>query len=791
MDMMKFNKCTDRVARLRELVIGAPEICTDRAQFLTESYMQTEGEPMVTRRAKGMVHVLENMRIRIDDGELIVGNSTSKHRGAPLIPELQWEWYLEETDLLSQRQWDRCAPVGAEERKVMQEYLPYWKGKTPIEEWASRVDRVALANQDRAVFMSIAGQAFHLAHTAVDFEKALGIGFEAMKQQIDEEIARTDPANQEKITYITASKMALDGVIRFANRYAELADRMADEEKDEKRCAELRQIAVNCRRVPAYPPESFQQALQAMWFVVLGLRIEAPALGITFGRPDQYLYPFYRADIDNGVLTAEQAEELVALTLVKMNDMAMIIPTAHVETLGGFATMAGITLGGATPDGKPATNELSWLILEAETQVGLTVDEVVIRVGEETPDDFIIRACAANKLLRGKLKFASDYTVLKQFEKEGRPIEAARDYTISGCFTPAVPKKYFDTTATNVNAAIMLEFALNNGVSRITGEKWGIETGDPRSFTSFEEVMDAFKKQIEAAVVPGIGANTLLREVYAKYVPQPFQSILFDGCLEKGVDVCDGLTYPFSNEGYGLNGLVDCGDSLAALKKAVFEDKFCTMAELIDALDKNFEGYEELRQYLIKLPKFGNGIDYVDDITNLVIDAFYDELAKHKGYKGDNLALCSATGTNHLMLGHLLGATPDGRLAGEPLAEGGVSPHQGRNKTGVTGTFNSVSHLNHVELPGGSVFNMRINPSALRDEARLARFAALLRTYCKRGGFHAQFNIVDSETLRQAQREPEKFKDLVVRVATYSALFTELSTALQNDIIERSEFEDL
>lgn len=791
MDMMKFNKCTDRVARLRELVIGPPEICADRAKYLTESFMQTEGEPMVMRRAKAMDHVMQNMRIRIDDGELVVGNSTSKHRGAPLIPELQWKWYIEEIELLSTRQWDRCAPVGQEEQEIMRKYLPYWEGRTPVEEWERRVEPVALANQMRSVFSSIAGQAFHLAHTAVDFKKALSLGFEAMKQEIDEEIAKTDPANTEKITYITAAKLSLDAVIRFANRYADLADSMAEKETDEQRRVELKQIAVNCRRVPAYPPQSFHQALQAMWFVVLGLRIEGPALGITFGRPDQYLYPYFRADIDNGVLTPEQAEELVALTLVKMNDMAMLIPTAHVETLGGFATMAGITLGGATPDGKCAVNDLSWLILEAETQVGLTVDEVVIRIGEETPDDFIIRACAANKVLRGKLKFVSDYTVLKQFEKEGRPIEAARDYTLSGCFTPAVPAKYFDTTATNINAALMLEFALNNGVSRITGEKWGIETGDPRKFTSFDEVMDAFKKQISAAVVPGIGANTLLREVYAKYVPQPYQSILFEGCLEKGIDVCDGLTFPFSNEGYGLNGLIDVGDSLAALKRAVFEDKFCTMSEMIDALDKNFEGYEELRQYLIKLPKFGNGIDYVDDITNLVIDAFYEELNKYKGYKGDNLSLCSATGTNHLMLGRLQGATPDGRLAGEPLAEGGVSPHQGRNKTGITGTFNSVSHLNHVELPGGSVFNMRINPSALRDEARLARFAALLRTYCKRGGFHAQFNIVDSETLRAAQREPEKYKDLVVRVATYSALFTELSTSLQNDIIERSEFEDL
>lgn len=790
-DIMTFRKCTDRVAKLRELVIGPPEICTERGRLMTESYKQTESEPTVMRRAKAMYHIMDKMTIKIEDGELIVGNSTSKPRGAPLIPELQWKWYLDEIDEVSTRQWDRCAPTPEADKAIMREILPYWEGKTPEEKWLPKADPIALRNQMTGTFISMGGNAFHLAHTAVDYEKALSLGFEAMKKEIDDEIARTDSAEETKITYLTAARLTLDAVINYANRYVELAESMAERQTDDTRRAELLLIAKNCRQVPAYPPRSFHEALQAMWFINLGLRIEGPALGITFGRPDQFLYPFYAADIAGGVLTEQQAEELVALTLVKMNDMAMLMSTAHVETLGGFPTMAGITLGGVTRDGKCAVNDLSWLILEAETQVGLTVDEVVIRIGEETPDDFIQRACAANKVLRGKLKFASDYTVIRQCLNQNRPIEYARDYIVAGCFTPAIPGKCFDTTAVTINSSLLLELALNDGVSRVTGEQWGEKTGDPRQFQSFDDVIEAFKKQIAAVVGPGHILHNQYREQYVKLAPQPYQSILFDGCLEKGIDLCDGLTVPYSREGYGLCGLVDTGDALAGLKKAVFDDKVVTMAEMIDALDKNFEGYEELQQYLKKVPKYGNDNAYVDDLTNLVIDIFYDELAKHKGYKGEALGLASSTGTSHLQAGMTVGATSDGRNAGEPLAEGGVSPHQGRNKSGITGTFNSVSNLNHVKLPAGSVFNMRINPSALRDENRLARFAAMLRTYCKRGGFHAQFNIVDGQMLRAAQREPEKYRDLVVRVATYSALFTELSTALQNDIIERSEFDDL
>ena len=786
-----FRKCTKRVEKLRAMVIGDPEVCVERARLMTESYKQTEGEPTVIRRAKAMYYVMENMPIRIDEGELIVGNSTSKHRGGMLIPELQWKWYLDEIEILSTRQWDRCAPISEQEKQVMRECLPYWEGKTPEEVWAQGGDPVAMRNRDNTVFVSCAGMAFHLAHSSVDFYKCIYKGFEELKKEIREEIAATDPAEEVKITYLSACIITLDAVICFANRYADLAEDMAEKEPDEKRREELLEIAQVCRRVPAFPARSFREGLQSMWFVDLGLRIEGPALGITFGRPDQFLYPLYKADMDSGKLNEVDAEELIALTLVKMNDMAMLMSTATVDTLGGFPTMAGITLGGLTPDGKNAVNELSWQFLEAETQVSLTVDEVIIRIAEETPMDFIERACEANKIMRGKLKFASDYTVIKQYLSEGRPIEMARDYIVAGCFTPTSPGSAYDTTAGSINVSMLLEFALNNGVSRITGEKWGVETGDPRDFKSIEDVLDALKKQVEAVIEPGLTLHSQYKALYTKMTPQPYQSILFDNCLKTGIDIADGLTAPHFREGYGLLGLVDTADALAGLKKVVFDDKRFTMSEVIDALDKNFEGYDELKQYLIMAPKFGNGLDYVDDLANRVVDIFYDEIKKYHGYKGAVLSLAAASGTSHLGGGMLVGATSDGRMASEPLAEGGISPHQGRNKSGITGTFNSVSHVNHTKLAAGSVFNLRINPSTLKNDDKVEKFAALLKAYCRKGGYHAQFNIVDTDTLRAAQEEPDKYRDLVVRVATYSALFTELSRQLQDDIITRSGMEEL
>jgi formate C-acetyltransferase len=372
---------------------------------------------------------------------------------------------------------------------------------------------------------------------------------------------------------------------------------------------------------------------------------------------------------------------------------------------------------------------------------------------------------------------------------DGKP--NARDYVTVGCYTPTVPVHSFSTSCCMVNIAFMLELALNDGVSRLTGEQLGPATGDPRKFKTYDDLWNAFKKTVEAIIPIGITATNLDKQVYADFSQYPFQSSLHSLLIERGIDITNGGMAPAATQSHGLIGSPNVGDSLAAIKKAVFDDKKISMDELIDALEKNFEGKEEIQHILSSAPKFGNGIEYVDSIVNDVITHFSDEISKYKGIGGTKHVTAAAAGTGHLGLGELVGALPDGRKSGEPLSEGGISPHQGRNVSGATATLRSVASLNHLKITGGSVLNVKVNPSEVKDEGKIRKFSSLIRTYCETGGYLVQFNIISGDTLRDAQRHPENYRDLLVRVATYSAYFVELSPTLQDDIIARTEFQDL
>jgi len=781
-----------RIMKLREKVVVAPALCTERGRLMTESYKSTEGENIIIRRAKAMDKILREMTVVIDDGEIIVGRSTSKDRGAPLLPELQWEWYLRDMDELDTRSWDKCQPVTEAEKAEMREFLPYWQGKNPYEKWLETVPKDAYAVHENMLYMSLGITAQHTAHTAANYAKVLAVGLLGMKEEIEKEIAKcevSDVGSENKLLYLRAAIIAFDAVIAYAGRYSVLAKELAEQEADPKRKAELLKIADVCSRVPAYSARGFQEALQSAWFIHVALRVEAVALGIAFGEMDQFLYPYYKADIDAGKITKDEVREMLALFFIKVNDVAILMSSEQAENLAGFPTMVNITIGGVTREGEDAVNDLSYLFLEAERDYGLQCEEFVIRVSRKNPDEFLMLACEASKRLRGKFKFVSDDTAIAQLVSQGRAIEDANDYILTGCFTPSIPSCSFDVTGTMVNLPLMLEIALNNGVSRLTGKQIGPATGDPREFTSYEDVWQAFKTQVEYAFPRGIATHSAFRSTYGKYCPQPFQSALFDGFPEKGKDITKGLP-KYTREGHGVSGLPNIGDSLAAIKKLVFDDKVITMEKLIDVLDKNFEGEDEILQMLCNAPKFGNDDDYVDKIVDDVAALCAGELSKHRDCEGAPLGLSAATGTSHLGMGMVIGALPEGRKAHEPLAEGGISPHQGRNIKGSIATLKSVSKLNHNNIVAGSVLNMRFSPAALKGGDKLKKFVALLRSYCQAGGFHVQFNIVDASVLKDAQKHPEKYGDLLVRVATYSAYFTELSEQLQNDIIARTEFEE-
>ncbi len=790
----KKSETGERVTRLRNRMLNPPEICVERGYLLTESYKETESEPSIIRRAKGLAKVLGGMTIGIDNGELIVGRSTSKVRGGMLIPEVQWEWYLKEMDLFSTRQWDKTAPLTDEEKGEMREFLPYWRGKALYDRWQAVMPQRMKKLCDCGVYVPNSGviSGVHIAHASVDYERVLAHGINGIKKQVEGELEKVDLSNPNdfaKYLFLTAVTIVLESVTAFAGRYAELARSMAIKESDGKRKAELERIAETCAQVPANPARTFYEALQSLWFTYIVLRIEGLGPGLGLGRADQYLFSFYKKDVEEKKITREEALELLELLLIKVNDAVVLMSNAFAEQLAGFPTIANITLGGVTPEGKNAVNDLSYLFLDAERNIGMTLEEIVIRVNKNNPDAFLIKACEVNKELTGKFKFVSDDTAIQQMLTDGKP--NARDYVTVGCFTPSVPVHSFATGCSMVNLPFMLELALNNGVSRLTGEQLGPPTGNAREFKSYNDVWNAYKKTVEAIIPLGVATTNIDRRIYAEYSQYPFQSALHGVLIEKGMDITNGGMAPAASQSHGISGSPNVGDSLAAIKKVVFEDKTISMNRLIDALEKDFDGEEEVLSLIRSAPKFGNGDEYVDSIMNSVITHFSDEISKYKGIGGTKHVTAAATGTGHLALGALVGALPDGRKACEPLAEGGISPHQGRNTSGVTATLLSVASLNHLKLTGGSVLNVKVNPAEVKDEASMKKFVSLIRTYCETGGFLVQFNIVSGDMLRDAQRHPENYRDLLVRVATYSAYFVELSPTLQNDIIARTEFREL
>jgi choline trimethylamine-lyase len=782
----------NRIAKLRAGMLYPPELSIERAFFMTESYKETEGLPHVIRRASALEKILNGISIHIEDGELIVGIPTNKRRAAMLTPEINCELYAGMANA-SYADTDVHTYLKEEEIESIREMLKYWKGKSLFDKWSATAPAAGTQFQFKT---HIPGpnpfNNQNLGHCAPGYERVLNKGLNGLFDDVDSQMAslnKKDKAYSKKLDFLTAVKITLKATISFADRYSKLAGMMAKGEKDKSRRAELEKIVEICRKVPANPAGSFYEALQSMWFAYIAIMLEGWAPGIGFGRVDQYLYPFYSNDIKTGVLTKEKARELIALFYIKLNELAGPL-YGLARAMPGYATLSNFTLGGITPEGKDAVNELTYLFLDAEKDVRLHAEELVIRVNKLNPDSYLMKAVEIARLLKGKLKFVGDDLAMKQLIEDGKPADFARDYVVVGCLIPTVPARSFESAVAEfLNMLLMLELALNNGVSRLTGEQMGPKTGDPRKFKSYGELWDAYKKQVKFLLKRRIEDRNLSRKLYADYLQTPFQSALFDGCLEKGLDLTEGATAPLITQSWSACGIQNIGDSLAAIKKLVFEEKKVTMSRLIDALDRNFEGSEDILGLIRSAPKFGNDNDYVDSIVSEVFQHAHDAMAKHKGFAGAICNLQAGAVTANLSLGKVIGATPDGRKASDPLAEGGVSPHQGRNVSGPTATLRSVAKLKLENLTGGSVLNMRFSPDTLKDDSKMARFISMFRTYFETGGYLVQFNIVSTEMLKDAQLRPEEYKDLLVRVATYSAYFIDLPKEVQDDIIARIEFE--
>jgi formate C-acetyltransferase len=785
---MQESELSPRLQKLLEKYYAArPEVFAERAVLATQSYAQTEGLPIALRRAKVLGHILNGVSVLIRDEELIVGSKTPAILGSPLYPEVASDWVEQELETIALREEAPFYLSDETKQTLHDEVFDYWRGKQVY-------DRIVEALPSKIQEATEQGLFFHyylnrtIGHITVDYERVLKKGFLGLKAEVEDELQRIDyqaPGCLRKIHLLQAMTLCCDAAIRFAERYAQEAKRLAGAESDPVRQVELKQIAETCRRVPAQPARTFREALQSFWFVHLILNLETNSYAIGPGRFDQYMAPYYQADLDAGRLSREQAKELLACLWIKFNELTVAKEGGTAKASTTYNDFQNLNLGGQTVEGQDATNQLSYLCLEVIGQLQLPQPQIAVLISEKTPERFLIKACQVISLGFGLPALFNDDEKVQALLHKGKTLEDARLGGINGCVELVAPGKDHMASSGYISLPKCLELALNNGVNPLTGAQLGLRTGALQDFTSFDQLMEAFRRQLAHAIQLKTAYDGIAKQVYAQFCPVPFTSLLISDCLQKGRD------YHAGGARYNLPLICGVGtgtiaDSLASIKKLVYDEKKISLEELVTALRADLAGCERLRHLLLKrAPKWGNGDDYVDTLAHDVVDMFCDELEKHRNAEGVPYAANMIPTTTHIWFGSLNGATPDGRLAGMPLSEG-ISPVQGMDVNGPTSVVRSMARLDHARCCG-TLLNMKFHPSALSGQEGLHKFAHLIRTYFKLGGHHMQFNVVSAETLRAAQKDPEAYKNVIVRVAGYSDYFVRLSRDLQDEIISRTE----
>jgi len=781
-----------RTKKLNDEILSVkPEICIERARYVTEAYKNNEAEPMIVRRANAVAEVLERMTIFLQKDQMIAGNQAGSLRAAPLFPETEAEYLGAEIDIFEKREQDRLIVKPEIRRELLEEILPYWKNKnikeTALAAMPDKIREIALLeDQIFSVGIHLTGS---IGHVLVDYDNVLSKGINGIKKEIldkQDGLDLADPEEGSKYNFYRAELILCDAIIVWANRFADEAEESAKTEEDPRWKGELEMMAAICRKVPAEPAGGFREAVQSFWFIHLLLYIEQDGLAVSPGRFDQYMYPYYKESIDNGDFTREEGQELLECLWIKFTEIMRAYDFECAKYYAGFSISENIALGGVDRNGRDATNELSYMCLEAEAHTKLSQPNLSVRVHNKTPGKFMMRAVEIASTGRTKPEFFNDAVGIPTLLSTGVPLEEARDYGISGCVEAVPPHANGMTNAAMSNIAKALELALNDGVCRLSGKQIGPRTGDPKAFTDIQDVILAFQNQVKAYVKDMVTALNVIERTHAELYPLPYFSLVMDDCLERGKDItAGGARYNYT--GPQAVGLGDVADSLAAIKKLVFEEKKYTMTDIIEALNTDFEEAEVMRQTLInKSPKWGNDDDYVDDLAVEAVNIFCDEVSKYKNTRGGIYRPGVYSVSANVPLGLHVGALPNGKKARKPLADG-VTPVHGVDLTGPTAIAKSVAKLNHEKITNGTILNQKFTPKLLEGDDGKSGLANLIRSFFELGGWHIQFNVVSAETLRAAQKEPEKHKGLIIRVAGYSAFFVELDTAVQDDIIDRTE----
>lgn len=785
-----------RIIKLKEKLLSNPyEICIERPLHYTESYKQTENQPPAIRAAKAFAHHLENLSIFIDNDELLVGNRTSKKLGVIIpIERGDAQIILElEGKKLTRRNLQRFE-ISDEEFKILKkEVFPYWRNnniaRQRIRAWINR----GLIKENEI-------WAYYKPSPAIDSADVQGHlilghdyvikngGFKGLKKRAEENLKQEKDIDKQN--FYRALIICCEAAINWGKRYAKLALELS-KKANLSRKNELLKIVENCKNIPENAPKTFYEAVQMIWFIQCLAHISyGMATMLAVGRLDQILYSYYINDIENNIITKERAQELIEELLIKLSSSLVLFP----KIIAQYANALGddlqtITIGGIDKNGEDVTNELSYMILDAAFKVKPIVG-ISIRVHKNTPKSFLNKALEGYKEVEGNYgAFYNDEIIIPALIKTGVSLEDSRDYAIIGCVEPSPSGNCFPTTGGNtITLPAALEYTLNNGRSQVMVPDYlaSIETGDPRQFRSFSEFLKAFKKQLIYNIKYIVDCVDAKDEVFFNW-PNPFLSLLVEGCIQKGKDIVNGgAKYNFGS--VTVLGAGTLFDSLIAIKKMVYDENIISIDEIIQILNTNFEDHEEMRQILInRVPKYGTDDDSVDFLAKEINEFICKEISKHKTKRGGIYRPNFVSYGVHCLNGSLIGATPDGRKSRQPLSNG-ISPTNHRELKGPTAVFKSVAKLDHSLISSGSALNMRIHPVLIKDEDSREKLIDAIGTYFSMGGMHIQFNIVTTETLKNAQKNPENYKDLVVRVSGYNALFCDLGKPLQDDIINRTEF---
>lgn len=784
----------ERIEYMKHRVVNTtPEMDLENAKILTASFKETVGEPLCIRKAKAFRKQCQEKTVKIWDQELIVGCSGSKMRGGILCADTCWSILDEELDTIGTRKYDPFYLRPEDRELFLNEIKPYWHDRSTYEAWLKQIPDDCRELRDAGQVYINRKAVRGWGETTAGYTQVINEGIETICENIKARLEKLDatvPGDIEKENYLKAMLISAEGICQLAERYAKEAERLAGIEKDEVRKEELLTIADVCHRVPRYPARTFHEALQSLYIYQICIFMEQNAASYNPGRMDQYLYPYYKADIEKGILTEEKAQELLDCLWIKFSEPCLFQDAETAEFAAGYPMFQNVCVGGVTTSGQDAVNDLSYLILQATMDVKLYQPSLSVRYSmAKNPNKFLRKIVELIRMGTGFPAFHNDDVGIRMLMNKGIPLREALDWNPCGCVETNLEGRLRHYTAlADINLGGMIEFVMTNGVNRKRGKKVSVETGDPVSFKTYEEFKEAVKNQIRYAVRAVVKGSHVIDDICMDRVV-PALSLSFRECIEKCSDYAWGGAKYNAGNGIIMIGVADLINSMAAIRHLVYEEKEVTMEQMVAALDADFQGYEEVQKLCQSAPKYGNDNELVDDIAGEMFTFIADEIESYKSKFGTMTpGILPVSGNTPF--GLEVGALPYGRNAWKPLADG-VSPNGGTDMNGPGAVLKSVAHLPHDRFVQGTLLNMKVEPEMLNSENGIMQMMALLKSMCSLGVFHVQFNVINRETLLAAQRKPDEYRGLLVRVAGYTAYFTELGRDVQDEIIGRTEQKSL